>query len=307
MRLDRSISLGIIRPVQRVWRQLRGFVPASSPLPRAVPILMYHSISDTPEPGVSEYYQVCTSPSRFAEQMAFLADRGWTGVTLAKALAALTDASSASSQRVPAPKLFAITFDDGFRDFQTAAAPILRQHGFSATMYLPTGYIGNQRLTFKARECLTWSEVRELHQAGIEFGSHTVSHPTLVKLCWPEIKAELLDSKSSIERELNSSVTAFGYPYAFPQAQAPFVRQFRALLASLGYESCVTTAIGRARGVSDRLCLPRLPANSADDPNFLEGKLVGAYDWIAIPQSLRKFSQRRSTRRDSLTTLKHAS
>ena len=92
-------------------------------------------------------------------------------------------------QSVPtrARKPVAITFDDGFQDFYTEAFPVLAQYGFSATMYLPTAFVGNPRRSFKSHPCMTWSEVREAYRAGIEFGSHTVSHPKLVELDWPQI------------------------------------------------------------------------------------------------------------------------
>jgi len=60
-----------------------------------IPILMYHSISDDPEPNFSPYYKVCTSPRRFAEHMQWLADSGYRGVTLSEGLAALADQGGA--------------------------------------------------------------------------------------------------------------------------------------------------------------------------------------------------------------------
>ncbi len=185
-------------------------------------------------------------------------------------------------------KLVALTFDDGFRDFHTTAFPILQRHGFSATMYLPTAFIGDEPRLFKDRECLTWAEVRELAAVGIEFGSHTVNHPELVKLAWPEIEIELRNSKLEIEQKLGASILSFAYPYAFPSAENDFVRRFRDLLARADYESCATTGIGRARWGDDFLLLPRLPANSVDDEALFEAKLTGAYDWMAMPQSVRK-------------------
>ena len=82
---------------------------------------------------------------------------------LSEGLAALR-AKSADSQGVNSPpaKLVAITFDDGFRDFYTEAFPILQRERFSATMFLPTSFIAEQPRQFLSRDCMTWSEVREL-------------------------------------------------------------------------------------------------------------------------------------------------
>jgi peptidoglycan/xylan/chitin deacetylase (PgdA/CDA1 family) len=269
---------------------------------------MYHSISDDPEPGVRPYYKVCTSPRRFAEQMQWLADWGYRGVTLSAGLAAGADSRSKNKDQdfVPSSSLLplrssigvaagsarsnavVITFDDGFRDFYIAAFPVLHRHGFSATLYLPTAFIGDSYKKFKSRECLTWSEVRELHESGIEFGSHTVNHPTLVELAWPEIENELHASKSMIEERLGCRIHTFAYPYAFPQADKAFAKRFRDVLVGSGYESCVTTQIGCARAGKDSLQLPRLPASSEDDRLLFEAKLGGAYDWVAVPQALKK-------------------
>jgi peptidoglycan/xylan/chitin deacetylase (PgdA/CDA1 family) len=247
-----------------------------------LPILMYHSISADPESEVAPYYRVCTSPARFAEQMQWLADGGWRGVTLSDAYAAL------QRQGPDLNKLVAITFDDGFSDFYTDALPTLMKHGFAATMYVPTAYIGKQRKAFKSHHCLTWEELRALSDVGVEIGSHTVSHPRLAALTWREIETELQVSKATIEGELQLPVLTFAYPYAFPQEDRHFATRFREMLRRIDYRTCVTTAIGRADGNSDALHLPRLPANSADDCSLFTAKLDGAYDWVGLPQKLMK-------------------
>jgi peptidoglycan/xylan/chitin deacetylase (PgdA/CDA1 family) len=286
---------------------------------------MYHSISDDPELGVAPYYRVCTSPRRFAEQIQWLADWGYHGVTLTEGLAWLrseeaekpttdfTDGTDKQSHSQPA-KLVALTFDDGFRDFYTEAFPVLRRHGFSATMYLPTAFIGaddadrrifaparsslaasrstNTPFSLVRRSCLTWSEVRELATAGIEFGSHTVHHPKLIELSPAEVEAELRDSKATVEHQLGTLCPAFAYPYAFPQHDARFTSRFCALLPDTGYTSGVTTQIGLVNRQSQMYRLPRLPMNSADDRPLLQAKLAGAYDWLAGPQHAFKTLKR---------------
>lgn len=265
MRLDRLISVNVIHP----------FCRSSSA--DTVPILMYHSISDEPETNTSPYYRTATRPEIFRQHMQALKSTGYRAVDLKTAVHSL--------KHGPKDKIAVVTFDDGYRDFYTAAFPILQAHAFTATMFLPTAFIGNEPRSFKSRVCLTWSEVKELHQAGIHFGSHTVTHPKLVELDWPQIQAELADSKAEIENRLGTAADTFAYPFAFPETNRAFVRRLSELLAETGYQCCATTRIGRAKPGDDLMQLKRLPANSCDDARLFQAKLDGAYDWLAPLQA----------------------
>jgi peptidoglycan/xylan/chitin deacetylase (PgdA/CDA1 family) len=248
---------------------------------------MYHSISEDSETSVGPYYRLATNPHRFAEHLAWLGELGFTGVSLEEALN-MTPAERRDRQ--PA----AITFDDGFRDFHTAAWPALRQHGFTATMYPPTGFIGSPRKTFRGKECLTWGEIRDLRKAGMRFGSHTVNHPKLYTLPWEAIERETAHSKERLEHELQEEVRSFAYPYAFPQEDAAFAKRFADLLRRQGYDTCVTTVVGRVHKGTDPLRIKRLPANNCDDRLLFRAKLEGAYDWIAGIQRLARTIRRRN-------------
>lgn len=276
VRLDRCLTLSIFKPWQR-------FNPVQAV--RRVPILMYHSISDEPEDGVAPYYRLTTSPRRFAEQMQWLDQHGYRGMSLEMALAMLADGYAGNWP------LVAITFDDGYRDFYTEAWPILQRHHFTATLYLPTAFVGSQRKSFHGRECLTWNEVRELRTHGFRFGSHTVHHPKLHELSWDAIVDELQRSKDGIEQELGEAVASFAYPYAFPQEDRRFTARFAELLRAQGYRSGVTTRIGRARAGDDLFDLKRLPVNSGDDEALFSAKLQGAYDWLSVVQSAFRFGK----------------
>lgn len=247
---------------------------------------MYHSVSDQSEADVAPYYRTATNPDVFAEQMALLQAEGCEVVSLKAGLQVLRD------ERGTHRKVVALTFDDGFRDFHSAAFPILRQCGFGATVFLPTAFIGKTPVRFKAHECLTWDEVRELQKAGIEFGSHTVNHPELVSLAWGEVEKEVRDSKAEIEQQLGIRVTSFAYPYAFPRARRFFVSRLGRLLRETGYECCVTTDIGRANAGTGLFAIPRLPVNGSDDVRLFKAKLHGAYDWLAVPQRVFKMLKR---------------
>jgi peptidoglycan/xylan/chitin deacetylase (PgdA/CDA1 family) len=279
-RFDRLVSLYLSRPLRRA-----GWVRPGAWLP----ILMYHSVSSDLEEGVGPYYRLVTSPQRFAEQMQWLADLGYVGLALEDALAMLVNGKLNGSRPV------VITSDDGFRDFRVAAWPVLRRHEFTATVYLPTGYVSRERKLFRGRECLTWDEVRELRRNGIRFGSHTVNHPKLYGMSWSEIDSEARISKERIQQELQEEVTSFAYPYAFPQEDGPFRRTIASVLRERGYRSCVTTVVGRSQASDDPLFLKRLPINSCDDRALFEAKLEGAYDWLGPAQCAYRQIKRSTT------------
>ena len=59
---------------------------------------------------------------------------------------------------------------------------------------------------------LSWEEVKEMSECGVEFGAHTVTHPILTRISLDQAKFEILQSKKDIEKRLNQSVTTFSYP-----------------------------------------------------------------------------------------------
>lgn len=241
---------------------------------------MYHSISDDPEPGVASYYRVTTSPIRFRQQMHWLRQNGYSVIQLDEAVRRIENETSSSDRSA------VLTFDDGYSDFMTQAWPVLLDFGYTATVFLPTDFIGQDRMAFNGRQCLTWLEARELSSSGISFGSHSASHRKLYGLLWNEIHRELRDSRRKIEDEVNSPVQSFAYPYAFPQEDRSFAQRFRKELVEQGYRTAVSTVIGRAGSKSDCLRLERMPINEDDDERLFRAKLAGAYDWMANAQAL---------------------
>lgn len=274
-RLDRFATLYVVNPVRR-----RG-----SSIESSIPILMYHSISEGDEAGVQPYYRTTTSPEMFAAQMRELHEAGYSTLGVTEATCLLNGDTQSIGKNV------VITFDDGFEDFRANAAPVLAEYGFTATVFLPTAYIGDNPQTFKGKPCLTWSEIRQLQDAGFTFGSHTVNHPQLHQLAAQDVNEEVVKSKETIEQRLGRSVESFAYPYAFPEADASFKQRLRDMLCQAGYQSGVCTTLGRPVRGNDPFFLKRLPVNSCDDTQLFQAKLAGSYDWLGTPQYLVKMAK----------------
>jgi peptidoglycan/xylan/chitin deacetylase (PgdA/CDA1 family) len=272
IRLDRFASVHLAAPMLR-------FIPGRQ---SSIPILMYHSIADESESEVHPYYRTSTSPEIFSAQMQYLHENGYRTCSPSEVMSFLQQGSSRGMKPV------AITFDDGYLDFYSNAFPVLSRYDFTATIYLPTAYVGDTPQRFKGRECLTWAQVNELIRFGISFGSHTVTHPQLHTLKADAIEKEIVESKQTIEDRTGQAVDSFAYPYAFPQADVAFRKTLRSLLLRAGYQYGVCTTVGRAGPSTDPLFMARLPVNGSDDMKFFRAKLIGAYDWFGILQFLFK-------------------
>lgn len=276
-RLDRILTL-----------RLFHLLPRIQPATHAIPILMYHSIGTEDHEGRHPYYATGTSSEVFAQQMRMLRELGYRSLTLDQVVKALSTPGRPE-------KTVAITFDDGFQDFATEAFPILQECGFTATMFLPTAYIGQRATSFQGKPCLTWSEVRELRQAGMVFGSHTATHPELKHMKRGEIEMEIRESRLAIEDQLGEAIRSFSYPFAFPGADMDFTRMLEEILESNGYTEGVTTTIGTAQPKDSKYFLKRLPVNSLDDPRLFQAKLERGYDWLGTIQHCVKVVKGKGT------------
>ncbi|MBA7597475.1 Poly-beta-1,6-N-acetyl-D-glucosamine N-deacetylase [subsurface metagenome] len=172
-------------------------------------ILTYHSVSNRRQD------ELAVSVENFDRQMKYFYKKGYRTISLAQAIEK-KDLSS---------KSFVITFDDGYQDNYTNAYLILKRYGFSATIFLITGYIGTDRFfkperyieRYGGREedyrFLNWEEIREMSNNGIEFGSHSITHPSLTSLSRKEAWREIKDSKLKIEAMIQKTIKFFSYPY----------------------------------------------------------------------------------------------
>ena len=273
-RIDRLATVYVCHPVAK----LTGWAAKY-----CVPVLAYHSISENLFGKLDPYHQINTSVSVFAQQMKWLRQAGYRTVDLPEMMNALDTGQDLSRTVV-------LTFDDGYSDFYSDAFPLLKQCGFTATVFLASDRIRNTAACVEGADYLTWREIRELHAQGISFGSHSVTHADLRSLGPEQIDYELGYSKETIEQEIGAAVESFSYPFALPEEDCDFIRYLADTLENLGYSNGVSSAIGRAKPRDTRFFLPRLPVNSWDDFDLFRAKLEGGYDWLHWPQWFYKFA-----------------
>lgn len=187
-----------------------------------VPVLMYHYVDYTPPDAGSDSVALTVSTAQFETEMDYLAKHGYHPVTLREVYAALSGAATLPSKPV------VLTFDDGGTDGYTVALPILQRHGFRATFFVITGYMGN-------RHCMTWDQLRTMSAAGMDIESHTVWHPDLRKVDSTRLAAELAESRAELARELHVDARILSYPYG------RYDNQVIAAAQAAGYEAAVTT------------------------------------------------------------------
>jgi len=216
----------------------------------ALPILCYHNVAETPANAWLRLLYV--RPSDFERQLWTLRRLGVRGVSMSEGMARL----SAGTAR----GCVVITFDDGYADTLTTAAPLLRKYRFSATCYVVVDAIGsyNRWDTEFVRERKTLMDRGQIERwlsAGMEVGSHSSSHPRLPQLDAPHQLAEIHESRTALQRMLNVQVEHFAYPYG------KFTPDTVELVRRAGYRSAVTVVPGVARMSDDRLRLPRILVN----------------------------------------------
>ncbi len=206
------------------------------PIPETyqVPILMYHYIRDaSAESELGKNLSV--HPDNFDLHMAHLKGNDYETLTLAD----FADPEKKVLSKIIADnkKPIVLTFDDGYLDAYTQAFPILQKYDFVATFYIIRYYIGKA-------EYMNADQIQELSDAGMEIGSHTLTHPNLAKSDSETVSNQLIESKEN--------ATTLCYPAgAFDATTVKLVQE-------AGYNAAVTTKFGIADKNSSILELPRV-------------------------------------------------
>ena len=214
-----------------------------------LPILMYHKVDRLPPSPGARYVRNYVLPEQFDAQLAALRRWGYETISFDDWLA------YRRRERTLPRRPIILTFDDGYRSTYEVAWPLLKRYAATATVFLVSDLIGRTNV-WDAGEIqeplLGAGEITAMRAGGIEFGSHTCTHPALTALPPPRVLAELRDSRTALALLLGAPVRVLCYPFGKQNAAV------RALAREAGYEAAVIARRRLNSRASDPLRLTRL-------------------------------------------------
>ena len=239
--------------------------------PSAPRVLLWHSLDRSGGP-------ISLRPELFAKQIAWLARKGYETWPAGRYVDALINKESLPD------RLVVLTFDDGYANVLEQGLPVLRKHGLSATVFLVTGAGGQMPrwatyTTHVTRErTLMWDEALSAARDGVEFESHTHSHPFLVEQPDERVREELASSRLELERRGLGRGRLIAWPYG----------AYETRLGTLAVQERYTAGFlddfhWSLRLNPDLLCLNRIPVNpelGVFGVAFSLGKGVEVWGWL---------------------------
>jgi peptidoglycan/xylan/chitin deacetylase (PgdA/CDA1 family) len=218
--------------------------------PGSIKVLAYHRIvkDDHIHPRLRTF---ATNVEVFRSHLRILERGGFTAITFRD-----YDLYLRGELNLP-QKPVIISFDDGYRDTHEVAYPILREYGMTATVFVvaaPTSMVNywDPCDTYVAAPLMSQSQILELHQGGIEIGSHSLTHARLTEVPREQAWDEITRSRMLLEILLNSPVRSFCYPYGLVNR---FVRD---VVQQAGYTVGVGVYSGPPRFGQDHFNIRRI-------------------------------------------------
>lgn len=185
--------------IPKLFWNLSGVDPSGYQL---VPILVYHDI------GPAAKGRMVIGVKSFDAQMRYLKSQGYRVVSLKEFL------EFASLKRQLPRKSLVLSFDDGYKSFLQYAYPIMKELGFTATLFVYTDYIG------AGRNALTWGDLKKLGDEGFQIEAHSKSHGDMRRASGESaaeytkrITAELNQPRELFLKNLGRYPETLAYPY----------------------------------------------------------------------------------------------
>ena len=162
-----------------------------------------------------------------------------------------------------------LTFDDGFLSDFEIVYPILKDKGVKATFFINEENIGLPGY-------LELSHLKEIAKAGMEIGSHGLTHHYLINMERDEAIREIKESKDRLEKQVGTEVKSF----------APVGGHYRKWMKSIaqeaGYRAFATMIPGKTNGGENMVLLHRNHIQSHHDAGYLSRLINGDYRTLVM-------------------------
>lgn len=208
---------------------------------------MYHHVNSAPPPADIYEAALTTTDADFSRQLAYLRCAGYGTITLAQLFDGMYNGA-------PLPeKPVLLTFDDGYADAYTNVFPQLRWHGFGGSFSIVTGYVD-------IPPYVTWPQVIEMANAGMEMIAHSVTHEDLNTSPDQIVYYQVVESKRALEANLGRPVNYFTYPSGEPFFRGSPERQHRVveILREAGYHGALAIKNGAVQDPANPFALNRI-------------------------------------------------
>lgn len=192
-------------------------------------------------------------------------------------------------------RAYLVTFDDGYLDNFTAAAPLLDRYGIRALFFVTTAFIERAldiTKTFRnyaGLEPMSWDQIGALIERGHSVGMHGHTHRDFGRMRVTEAAEEFERSREIFERRLGLIPDSFAYPYGqfhhrradFAQAAGPSAPRYVFTMDHKLASMDDLRIPDRARPI------PRLHVDAQDTAAVVAQKVCGAWDCVATVQRLK--------------------
>lgn len=215
----------------------------------------------------------------FEKQMGYLASRCKV-VRVSEILAAEPDDVNA---------IAAITFDDAFVSILKNGLPVLKRHGLTASIFVPTGNLGQPPKWNIPEDSLDRNEVvmskeqlADIDRDGFEVLSHTVSHSILTEQNDPALKSELSESKHALEGIIGHEVCGISYPHGAYDSRVCRASKQAGYLSGYTIEPLI---VGNR---TDSMQIGRVSVSPKDSLFEFKLKVSGAYQVVSYLRAIKK-------------------
>ncbi|MBI4063953.1 MAG: polysaccharide deacetylase family protein [Elusimicrobia bacterium] len=175
------------------------------PAKKGIPVLMYHRMGVPPEESAQKSLWI--GADRFRWHLDYLEKAGYQPVTF-------EDISRGNEPRKPV----IITFDDGYLNQYEIGFKILKERGLHGVFYIVTESMGKENFWHDPKaeprlKMMSESHVKEIAAAGMEIGSHALTHRRFLTFSADEAGREFELSKKKLDELLGKKIFSFAFPY----------------------------------------------------------------------------------------------